>query len=205
MFNLSKKSIVLFLILVAVASTTGWFLVRETRITGESLDKTAFVPVQIFKKPVDDTDLLDTSKWKTYRNEEYGFEVKYPEEWKLLETFEEKGKGTDLYFGDARKNYNQNDTDFSKTIIVGVHLNNNPILVKKNELLDTWRKGYDIKTYQVIVDKSFEGTYYTGFGEGMLMDSIDSKDYEFSISIKPDGGENLSNILKGMIKSIHFF
>ena len=24
---------------------------------------------------------IDTSNWKTYRNEEYGFEVKYPEEW----------------------------------------------------------------------------------------------------------------------------
>ena len=27
------------------------------------------------------TDDIDTSNWKTYRNEEYGFEVKYPEEW----------------------------------------------------------------------------------------------------------------------------
>ncbi len=28
---------------------------------------------------------IDTSNWKTYRNEEYGFEVRYPEEWRVNE------------------------------------------------------------------------------------------------------------------------
>jgi len=26
---------------------------------------------------------IDTSNWKVYRNEEYGFEIKYPEEWRV--------------------------------------------------------------------------------------------------------------------------
>jgi len=29
------------------------------------------------------TEEIDTSNWKTYRNEEYGFEFKYPEDWKI--------------------------------------------------------------------------------------------------------------------------
>jgi len=29
---------------------------------------------------------IDTSNWKTYRNEELGFEIKYPKDWKIKET-----------------------------------------------------------------------------------------------------------------------
>jgi len=34
---------------------------------------------------------IDTSTWKTYRNEQYGFEFKYPASWKRLSTAEYRG------------------------------------------------------------------------------------------------------------------
>src|SRR5262245_35594818 len=37
-------------------------------------------------KPVDSPADSDTSGWKTYRNEEYGFEFKYPSAWSIKKT-----------------------------------------------------------------------------------------------------------------------
>ena len=36
---------------------------------------------QIFGSPTSEDTNVDTSSWKMYRNEKYGFEVKYPESW----------------------------------------------------------------------------------------------------------------------------
>ncbi|MFZ1735595.1 MAG: hypothetical protein WAU31_01530 [Candidatus Moraniibacteriota bacterium] len=62
-----------------VALFGGWLVFRGQKDAQNRLKQ----PVQLIEKPqeVQASDAMDTSNWKTYRNEEYGFEIKYPREW----------------------------------------------------------------------------------------------------------------------------
>jgi hypothetical protein len=39
---------------------------------------------QPMQEPQQKSEEIDTSNWKTYRNEKYGFEVKYPKDWEIF-------------------------------------------------------------------------------------------------------------------------
>jgi len=52
-------------------------------LTAKQADNQNGITVQPPPSLPTDGTLIDTSDWKTYRNEQYGFEVRYPAEWKF--------------------------------------------------------------------------------------------------------------------------
>jgi len=92
--NFLLLGIIIFLA-VGVAGTTVYFLTKKTPPVSETPRQ------EVSKQPVSQkpeeststqpeestsTEEIDTSDWKTYRNEEYGFEIKYPKEGVLLKS-----------------------------------------------------------------------------------------------------------------------
>lgn len=70
------------LFLVAFATVTGYFLVQKAQQTEKEIEAVSrFEPIRHEEQAaLGDSDLLDMSKWKTYRNEEYGFSLQLPGE-----------------------------------------------------------------------------------------------------------------------------
>ena len=79
-------NILVVVLVVAVVAVAGYFVLVErpaVPVTEESEEASLFVADEV-SSPVVPAD--DTANWRTYRNEEYGIELKYPPEWTFSES-----------------------------------------------------------------------------------------------------------------------
>jgi hypothetical protein len=142
---------------------------------------------------------IDTSNWKTYRNEEFGFEVKYPEGWEITPRSEhEDAMVWSIGLREKNKYYSYEGSleDIAVHIIVQrgdeTYLNNS-----RQHTLNVLRdRGATIKMINI---EDSKGYYFSGFGEG----------YEiyrqiYTISISSSILEDVKKELAGMFGTLKF-
>lgn len=113
-----QRSLLNFAILIVVSSATAVFILNNARKAIAEIDVLNSRPVIAQRQFIaDDDKKIDTSNWKTYRNEEFGFEVRYPENWRVRDITTQLGVSTDWLAAFALNPETRPTGDFFNVVI----------------------------------------------------------------------------------------
>ncbi len=99
---------------------------------------------------------VDTSDWQIYRNEEAGFEIKIPKDWRLVDTYKDDSiKGNYLYFGQESTTYSIPEGGMSNAAILVLASDRyNKKAMPLRDFLQKRKSGYGERVSSLLVDQT---------------------------------------------------
>ncbi len=188
--EIKKISILLFSILII---TIGGFLVWENN---QNIEISKIEQAEIQEQIQNKEEKIDTSSWKTYKNEKYGFEVKYPQDWEydLIDG---------VTFGD-KKNCERDKIDeyWCESYISFIKSEKNPRVNNEKSKKDVAINVLNVKS--IVYNTKNKLTNGSTYDEYYFIDNRDSN-YEWLIVLKYYDNEKEKqleiNILKEILKT----
>ncbi len=159
LFGEKLISKVLLILCIIVGAIWGWIKIQE--VTSPNLAEIKKPEKVVKEEPRPENETIN---WKTYRNEEYGFEIKYPKDWQLWQRRRFGGLNvihteiftveTESFYGRVFLNlftdYEKPCEEFQIDDLESLWGNQEEILVK--------RRGHQCFTFSYVIDKGPEET-----------------------------------------------
>src|SRR3989344_1471543 len=82
MFRLTERSLFTFLLITVIGSLTALFLLNKARTAINKIESIQPLPLFGARREYLGPDADGPIRWKIYRNDAYGFEMRYPDDFK---------------------------------------------------------------------------------------------------------------------------
>lgn len=99
-----KKTIFFVVVLILVLLIAGSFWYLQSQKHNEQL-------IEVFEggQEKNETGKIDISNWRVYQNKKFGFEIKYPENWQMAESY----SGDSIVIAFAPEEYKKNKREYT--------------------------------------------------------------------------------------------
>lgn len=133
MLNPRTKNALYVLIFTAIAVLGAYFLIIEINKMSQDSNESILSDFWQKKRP-NQVEVADTKNWKTYRNEEYGFEFKYPKDFTIIK----EGNSLSIESIESMKCRDE-ATECTSEVQVYIHNNPKKLLAKEYYNSDKWK------------------------------------------------------------------